>query len=313
MKRIIVFCCLIFLAFPLITFGKIGVGVGTGKIEIEEELKPGGIYNLPPLVVYNTGDEPADYEVSIAFHSNIPQKSPDKEWFYFNPKTFHLDSTGTQTVEIAVNLPLKAEPGDYFCYAEARPIDKTVEHGGAKIGVAAAAKVYFTVEPANIWQAAYYKAIYFWKFYAPWTYVAAIVILMATIIVTFRRFFTFNFGIGRKRMEDRFYQQQEEERPLPEGDFSKEKVLRKVLKDVEKYTAKLSERKVEELFHEANMNRFSVDDFFRNDDYEFLRRVSPELENVLLLLKKGLNKLKKKNIAAYYDCVDTVISGLTGE
>ena len=50
----------------------IGVGVNLGKIEIDEPLKPGGIYNLPILGVVNTGDTEGDYELEITYQQDQP-------------------------------------------------------------------------------------------------------------------------------------------------------------------------------------------------------------------------------------------------
>ena len=41
------------LILPQIAVAKLGVGVGLGKVQIEEELSPGGIYKLPTLPVLN--------------------------------------------------------------------------------------------------------------------------------------------------------------------------------------------------------------------------------------------------------------------
>ena len=49
---------------------KIGVGVGTGRIDVDEELRPGQAYVLPPFNVLNTGDEPANYRVLLSYNEN---------------------------------------------------------------------------------------------------------------------------------------------------------------------------------------------------------------------------------------------------
>ncbi len=71
------------IAFP--SFAGVGVGVNLGKIEIDEPLKPGGIYNFPSLGVLNTGDEPGDYEVEVTYHQDQTQLRPAQEWFSFDP------------------------------------------------------------------------------------------------------------------------------------------------------------------------------------------------------------------------------------
>lgn len=179
-----------------LVFAGIGVGVNLGKIEIDTPLKPGGIYNFPSIGVINTGDEPGEYELDATYHQDQPQLRPAREWFSFSPSSFHLEPGQSQNVAVKLNLPMKMKPGDYFCYLEAHPIIKAGP--GTTIGVAAATKTYFSVIPANIWQAMYYKASSFLTIYAPWTYVVLAMVVAAIIISIFRKFFAFQLGIRRK-------------------------------------------------------------------------------------------------------------------
>jgi len=185
----------IFLITPAV-FARIGVGVNLGKIEIDEPLKPGGIYNFPSIGVINTGDEPGEYELDVTYHQDQPQLRPSKEWFSFNPSPFHLEPGQSQSVAVKLTLPVKTKPGDYFAYLEAHPIIKAGP--GTTIGVAAATKTYFKVVPANIWQAITHRISSFFTMYAPWTYVVLAVVVVAIIIAIFRKFFAFQIGIRRK-------------------------------------------------------------------------------------------------------------------
>jgi len=196
MKKAILLFLITFLAIPLFVFAGVGVGVNLGKIEIDEPLKPGGIYNFPSLGVINTGDEPGDYEVEATYHQDQPQLRPAQEWFSFEPQQFYLEPGQSQSVAVKLTLPVKAKPGDYFAYLEAHPIIKAGP--GTTIGVAAATKAYFTVVPANIWQAITYRISSFFATYAPWTYVVLVIVIGAIIIVIFRKFFAFQIGIRRK-------------------------------------------------------------------------------------------------------------------
>ena len=119
---------------PLVAFARIGVGVGTGKIVVDQKLKPGIIYQLPPLTVVNTGDETSEYGVGISYFQNQKQLMPDESWFIFSPETFHLDPGKVQVVDIKLNLPVNAKPGDYFAYLEGHPAKK-VKSGATSIGV----------------------------------------------------------------------------------------------------------------------------------------------------------------------------------
>ena len=174
----------------------VGVGVNLGKIQIDEPLKPGGIYNFPSIGVINTGDTAGEYELAVTYHQDQPQLRPVQEWFSFSPSSFNLEPGRSQSVVVKLTLPVKAKPGDYFAYLEAHPIIKAGP--GTTIGVAAATKTYFSVIPANIWQAIIWRISSFWTMYAPWTYVVLAIIVAAIIIALFRKFFAFQIGIRRK-------------------------------------------------------------------------------------------------------------------
>lgn len=181
---------------PNSVWAKIGVGVNTGKIQVDENLKAGMIYKLPSITVINTGDEPAEYETGITYHQDQPELLPDQDWFIFTPQEFHLEPGEGQLVEIKINLPLKMEPGNYFAYLEGRPI-ATVKKGTTSLGVAAASKLYFTVVPANIFYAIYYKVVSFFKVYAPWPQRVGIAILIVSLLLIFKKFFNIQINLRR--------------------------------------------------------------------------------------------------------------------
>ena len=177
-------------------YGGIGVGVNLGKIEIDEPLKPGGIYNLPLVGVINTGDVGGDYELEITYHQDQPELRPLGDWFSFSPANFHLEPGESKSVAIKLALPLNMRPGDYFSYIEAHPV---VNSGpGTTIGVAAATKAYFTVAPANVFSAVVWRVYSLFTVNAPWSYVTLTIIIGAIIIAAFRRFFNFQLGVKRK-------------------------------------------------------------------------------------------------------------------
>ncbi len=196
MRKFIIFLAIVLLV-PTISLAKLGVGVGLGKIQMDEPLKAGGIYELPFLPVFNTGDEGAQYNLDIACRENQVQLCPAKEWFHFSPSSFWLEPNKAQLVKIELILPLKTEPGDYFAFIQAQPVIKAGP-GETTIGIAAASKLYFTIAPANIWQGIYYRVISFWTIYSPWTWVVLAVILSAVVVTLFRKHFTFQIGIKKK-------------------------------------------------------------------------------------------------------------------
>lgn len=203
-EKIVFVVILLFL--PFLVLARIGVGVGIGKIVVEQTLKPGWIYNLPSLPVLNTGDEPSEYGVSIEYHEgqeNNPQMGlkPKKEWFSFEPSSFYLEPGQAQQVQIKLTLPLKGvQPGNYFAYLEAHPVKKEVS-GQTSVGVAAAAKLYFKVAPANIFVGIYYRIISLFTFYSPWSYVVLAIIVIAILVYLFRKFFSVKIGVELKKKQ----------------------------------------------------------------------------------------------------------------
>ncbi len=185
------------LFIPKLVSARIGVGIGSGKIKVETKLKPGIMYELPPLTVINTGDEASDYEVSVTYHQNQPEMAPAEEWFKFSPRRFNLEPGEAQVVAIRVDLPIKTIPGNYFAYLEGHPI-KSSQAGATTIGVAAAAKLYFTVLPANFITGVYYRAVSLWKMYQPWTNIIAAILSFFLIVFIFTRFFKINISLNKQ-------------------------------------------------------------------------------------------------------------------
>ncbi len=187
------------LILPVLVVAKIGVGVGTGVIRVDQPLKPGLIYTLPSLAVLNTGDEPYEYGVGIQYHENQPELRPPREWFSFEPSQFHLEPEQVQHVQIKLSLPVKgAEPGNYFAFLQGYPLKKTGATG-TSVGIAAAAKLYFTVVPANLFAGFYYRIISLLTLYAPWSYVILTIVALAVLITVFRRYVSFNIGINIRK------------------------------------------------------------------------------------------------------------------
>ena len=202
MKKILSIVLVGVLIFPLIAFARIGVGVGTGKIQVDQELKAGLIYTLPPFSVINTGDEPASYKVFVQHRENQPELVAAPEWFTLSPQTFTLQPGKVQTVRVKLNLPIQGvKPGDYFGLLTAQPDLPAVTAGGTSIGVAAASKLYFTVAPANIFEGIYYRAVSLLHLWSPGSYIVLGVVILSLLAVILRRFVSFNFGINIKKQK----------------------------------------------------------------------------------------------------------------
>jgi len=174
----------------------VGVGVNLGRIEIDDDLSPGGRYRLPTLGVINTGDEPGDYEVVISYLADQEERRPPEDWFEFDPQRFFLEAGETQAVNIRISLPTGARPDDYFALIEAHPVS-TEE--GVTIGVAAATKLTFTVKPSSQFSAWLLQIRYFFDDSSPWSYVIPSSLAALLLLYLLRRFFRLRLRIERRR------------------------------------------------------------------------------------------------------------------
>src|SRR3989344_921550 len=184
-----------FLFSSSVAFAKIGVGMGAGEIRLTEPMKLGGIYQLPVLRIFNTGDETTTYGMGVAYHQDRPELRPAKEWFSFSPEKFTLEAGQSQEIGVTMTIPLKAKPGDYFAFVESGPVASSKP--GTSVGVAVASKLFFTVVPANIFQAVLFRTSSFFTTYAPWSWVGLIVLLAAVLLALVRRFFSFNIAVRK--------------------------------------------------------------------------------------------------------------------
>jgi uncharacterized membrane protein len=197
-----VLCALVFTFLLLFTFAdeifaKVGVGMGAGEIRVTESIKPGGIYSLPSLRVFNTGDETTTYGMNIAYHQDNPQSRPGKSWFTFTPATFTIEPGESQEVQIAMFVPVKTDPGEYFAFLESGPVSEG--GSGTSVGVAVATKLYFTVIHANMWEAVTYRLSTFLTTYAPWSWIGLGIIVAIIAGVLFTRFFSLNISVRKEK------------------------------------------------------------------------------------------------------------------
>ena len=198
MKKIVLTLLLIsIILLPSSSYAKLGVGIGTGKIVVDEQLRSGVIYNLPSLTIANTGDEVSNYTVSVAYHTDQPELRPEKEWFMFSPEVFKLEPGESKVVEVKLNLPLRTEPGSYFAYLEGSPVINR-DDGKSSVGIAAAAKLYFEIVPSNIFEAIYFKVISFFQVYAPWPQRASIAIGAVALALLLKKYLNFDITLKKK-------------------------------------------------------------------------------------------------------------------
>lgn len=201
MSRVVVFVLLLLivaggvLVAPSSAYGQGGVGINISEIRVDERLVPGGIYKLPQVTVFNTGSDGSEYTLNVAYVFEQEEQLPPKEWFSFSPNVFHLEPDESQIVAITLTVPVKARPGSYFAYIQAKGAPGP---GGVGIAVAAAARLYFDVRPANLLVAITTRVEDLFNQYSPGSYIGVGLLGVALIALAFRRFFRIRFRVERK-------------------------------------------------------------------------------------------------------------------
>lgn len=176
---------------------RVGVGVGSGKIELNDPLRAGGIYDLPVLPVINTGDEDSEYKVKVSFRNDQTDLRPSAEFFKFEPETFSLSPGQVKNVRIVLTLPVNTTPGKYFALLTAEPVKKTANIGNTSVGVAAASKLYFQVTPSNIFQGILFRIISLYKSYKVFTFVALGLVAVFVLYRLGRKYIHLEIGIRK--------------------------------------------------------------------------------------------------------------------
>jgi hypothetical protein len=172
-----------------------GVSVDLGRIDITQQLSPGGAYNLPTLGVRNPGSERTTYAL-VANPVQDPERvAPPATWFTFEPASVTLEPGETTRVRVRLVLPTDAQPGDYIALVGAQI---AAEGSGAKVGAAAAARTTFTVAPANGLQAVGAWLGRTFEDLLPWSAIVPGVALASFATWLLRRRFTFRIGIERR-------------------------------------------------------------------------------------------------------------------
>lgn len=197
MRKWLFIAVLLGLFLPCVSLARIGVGVGTGKVTIEEPMKAGGIYDIPSVIVFNTGDEPSGYFMDLLYDGSWTGLVPDKSWFTYEPKEIQLDPGKGGEMKIKMKFPLRVEPGEYFAFLAAHPAAKA-QGGGTQIGVAAAAKLSFTVEPASWFQGVLFRLMNLVRIYKTWIYIFLGTVVVIVTILAIRKFVHIEIGMKKK-------------------------------------------------------------------------------------------------------------------
>jgi hypothetical protein len=165
-----------------------GVALDLGRLDVAQQLMPGGGYRLPPLGVRNPGDEETSYRIGVSHVQGQDGKPIPESWVQVKPAELTLKPGRTQKVQVRLDLPTGANPGDYEGLLAAQIVTKGK---GAQVGAAAAAKMTFSVESATLLGAWWYEVRTFLSSHEPWSWLVPALLLTATLGWQLRRRFAF--------------------------------------------------------------------------------------------------------------------------
>ena len=163
-----------------------GVSVDLGRIDIDQKLEAGGSYTLPTMGVRNPGTEMTSYRMGA--QAIRGSRSPDEEWFEFQPRELRLKPGESRQVRTRLRLPTGAEPGDYEALLGAQIVS---DGGGVQVGAAAAARLTFTVEPSSQLAAWWLSAKTSFTDALPWSALLPAVAALGLGLVSVRKRFAF--------------------------------------------------------------------------------------------------------------------------
>lgn len=176
------------LALPAAATASKGVAVDLGRIEIDQQLTPGGSYRLPVMGVRNPGTERTSYELHASGLQLGGRDAPPENWFRFSPARLTLAPGESRPVKIRIELPTGADPGDYAALVGPQIV---ANGSGAQVGAAAASRVTFSVEPASSLQAWWLELKTLVGDNAPWSWLVPVLALSTLLAWRVRSRFAF--------------------------------------------------------------------------------------------------------------------------
>ncbi|HEY7323735.1 MAG TPA: hypothetical protein VH520_02820 [Streptosporangiaceae bacterium] len=134
------------LAWPAASFASVGVGVQAGPVRLDGLAHPGGQYALTPVYVVNTGTETESVSVTVERISPGTGRTVPPGWISASSAPVRLSHAQSARIPLELTVPRAAAPGRYFSDVVAKG-SASVSAGGARLGVAAATDLEFTVAP----------------------------------------------------------------------------------------------------------------------------------------------------------------------
>jgi hypothetical protein len=199
MTGLLVVAALVLVLPAAASASRLGVGIDRGQLAVDHSLRPGSRVSLA-MGVFNTGDQAAKYVMSAASQNGQTQISVPDGWFSFSPHELFLTPGAGYQVAVTLTVPVHAAPGDYFALVQASPV---VEGGNVNVGIAAASKLTFTVAPASLWQAIFFRVGDWLAAMWPWSLVVPIAIVLALAVLLLGRRYRFRLELSRRGSSSR--------------------------------------------------------------------------------------------------------------
>jgi len=197
LPKLFVAALILILMLPVVISAKTGVAISPGEIAVDQPLMPGGRYNIHTVQIINNGDQYSQYEVVLARMQTQEELQIPDGYLDFSPQSFYLEPGQNQVVEVILDIPVNAVPGDYFGLIEGHPVASS--SSGMSIGVAAATKLYFTVKTANTLQGIGFAIYHFLVRNIPWTIIVPAVIILGLLIYYLSRHVKLDIKMTKKK------------------------------------------------------------------------------------------------------------------
>jgi len=136
-------------AWPAASYASVGVGVQAGAVQLTGVAHPGGQYALPPVYVVNTGTEPESVAIRIERISPGKGRTVPPAWISVTSAPVQLSHEQSARIPLELTVPRAAAPGRYFSDVVAKG-SAVLAAGGARLGVAAATDLEFTVASSAV-------------------------------------------------------------------------------------------------------------------------------------------------------------------
>lgn len=180
-------CAALLVGAPAVARADVGAGVEASPIELASTAQPGGTYQLPSLLVVNTGTVASSYRVGVEQFPPAQGRPVPAGWIVFAVNDFPLQPRQSTRVGLTLTVPDDAATGDYqsdLVVGTVAPSSGT----GAIASAQAATKLMFTVGEGGGFP---------WP-WPLWSYAVLGLIVLSALLTLLQRRFRFRLHLERR-------------------------------------------------------------------------------------------------------------------